>query len=91
MGFPRQEDWSGWSCPPPGDLPDPGLGPECLMSLALAGGLFLVPVNVKVITVGKALSRCKGEFSNEVPKLYMVKILNFWITLPQKMGRKRAV
>ena len=51
----------------------------------------MVPVNVKVITVGKALSRCKGEFSNEVPKLYMVKILNFWITLPQKMGRKRAV
>ena len=24
MGFSRQEYWSGLSCPPPGDLPDPG-------------------------------------------------------------------
>jgi len=23
MGFCRQESWSGLSCPPPGDLPDP--------------------------------------------------------------------
>ena len=25
MGFCRQEDWSGLPCPPPGDLPDPGI------------------------------------------------------------------
>ena len=25
MGFPRQEYWSGLPCPPPGDLPNPGL------------------------------------------------------------------
>ena len=25
MGFPRQEYWSGLPCPPPGDLPDPGI------------------------------------------------------------------
>ena len=25
MGFSRQEYWSGLPCPPPGDLPDPGL------------------------------------------------------------------
>ena len=24
-GFPRQEYWSEWPCPPPGDLPDPGI------------------------------------------------------------------
>ena len=27
MGFSRQEYWSGVPCPPPGDLPDPGLNP----------------------------------------------------------------
>ena len=27
MGFPRQEYWSGLPCPPPGDLPDPGIEP----------------------------------------------------------------
>ena len=34
MGFSRQEYWSGLPCPPPGDLPDPGIEPESLMSLA---------------------------------------------------------
>ena len=28
MGFSRQEYWSGLPCPPPGDLPDPGIKPE---------------------------------------------------------------
>ena len=28
MGFPRQEHWSGWPCPPPGSLPNPGIEPE---------------------------------------------------------------
>ena len=26
-GFPRQEHWNGVPCPPPGDLPDPGIEP----------------------------------------------------------------
>ena len=28
MGFSRQEYWSGLPCPPPGDLPDPGMEPH---------------------------------------------------------------
>ena len=28
MGFSRQEYWSGLSCTPLGDLPDPGIEPE---------------------------------------------------------------
>ena len=40
MGFSRQEYWSGLPCPPPGDLPDPGLEPSSLESSALAGGYF---------------------------------------------------
>ena len=38
MGFSRQEYCSGLPCPPPGDLPDPGNKPTCLLSSALAGG-----------------------------------------------------
>ena len=34
MGFCRQEYWSGLPCPP-GDLPDPGIEPVFLTSLAL--------------------------------------------------------
>ena len=32
MGFSRQEYWSELPCPPPGDLPDPGIKPTSLMS-----------------------------------------------------------
>ena len=28
MGFSRQEYWSGLPCPPPGDLPNPGIEPR---------------------------------------------------------------
>ena len=40
MRFSRQEYWSGLPCPPPGDLPDPGMETVSLVSPALAGGLF---------------------------------------------------
>ena len=36
VGFSRQEYWSGLLCPPPGDLPDPGIEPGIeLASLTL--------------------------------------------------------
>ena len=40
MGFFRQEYWSGLPCPPPGNLPHPGIEPASLMSPALAGRFF---------------------------------------------------
>ena len=40
MGLSRQEYWSGLPCPPPGNLPDPGVKPVALMSPALTGGFF---------------------------------------------------
>ena len=42
MGFSRQEYWSGLPCPPPGDLPDPGIEPVSLPSPVLAGGFFTI-------------------------------------------------
>ena len=41
MRFPRQECWSGLSCPPPGDLPDLG-STLCLLRLPCHRG-FLLP------------------------------------------------
>ena len=40
MGLARQEHCSGLPCPPPGDLPDPGVKPESLGPPALAGELL---------------------------------------------------
>ena len=40
MGFSRQEYWSGLPFSSPGDLPNPGIKPSSLMSLALKGRFF---------------------------------------------------
>ena len=40
LEFSRQEYWSGFPFPTPGDLPNPGTEPESLASPALAGGFF---------------------------------------------------
>ena len=40
MGLSRQEYWSGLPCPPPGDLPDPGIEPVSLTSTTQAGEFF---------------------------------------------------
>ena len=40
MGFSRQEYWSVLPCPPPGNLPHPGIEPASFMSPALAGKFF---------------------------------------------------
>ena len=36
----QEKYWSGLPCPPPGDLPDPGLKPVSLMSPALTSEFF---------------------------------------------------
>ena len=56
MELSRQEYWNGLPCPPPGDLPDPGIEPPSLTSPALAGGFFTTSatwqVHYKVLTAG---------------------------------------
>ena len=49
VGFSRQEYWSGLSCPPPGDLPDPGIKPTSLTSHALAGRFFTKNTSATVL------------------------------------------
>ena len=42
MGFSQQEYWSVLLCPPPGDLPDPGMEPMSPASPALQVGSLLL-------------------------------------------------
>ena len=39
--LPQQESWNRLPFPPPGDLPNPGIGPVSLVSPALAGRFFI--------------------------------------------------
>ena len=56
MGFSRQEYCSGLPCPPPGDLPDPGIEPMSLMSPSLAGMLFTTGITWEAPNRGTAIS-----------------------------------
>ena len=44
MGYFRQEYWSGLPCPPPGDLPKPGIQLMSLLSPTLEGGFLTTGV-----------------------------------------------
>ena len=67
MGFSRQGYWSGLPCPPPGDLPNPGIGTRVSLCLLYCqvGSLPLVPpdvmlfVNYISIIKGKGSKNCK--------------------------------
>ena len=50
MGFSRHEYWSGLPCPPPGDLPNPGIEPMSLMAHALSEGFFTTSATAHYIT-----------------------------------------
>ena len=47
-GFSMQEYSSGLPCPPPGNLPDPGIEPTSLASPTLAGGSFTQGWNLRL-------------------------------------------
>ena len=80
MGFSRQEYWSGLPCPPPGDLPDPGIEPASLASPALKSGSLPTEPPGKPISYLICLSTylsvsCWWCFSGES---WMIQILCVW-------------
>ena len=78
MGLSRQQYRSGLPCPPPQDLPDPGMEPTSPASPALAGGFFTTepPGLVRLHkTFEGIISRRKS--SRVKHKLY-ISIISFW-------------
>ena len=62
-GIPAKNTGSGLQCPPPGDVPNPGIKPVSLRSLALAGKFFTI------ITTWKAQKNINDQ--------HVKKMLNF--------------
>ena len=66
MGFSRQEYWSAFPCPSPGDLPDPGIEPQSLTSPALADRFFTTSATWEApewsILLGKIFSADEKNF-----------------------------
>jgi len=69
MGFSRQEYWRGLPCPPPGDLPYPGIKP---VSPALEGRFFTTST-----TWEAQASHNRNLFSLSWRPKYKIKILIF--------------
>ena len=71
MGFSRKDYWSGLSCPPPGDCPDPGSEPVSLISPALAGRFFTTSASWKetepVNSKGNILKSLDADAEAEAP------------------------
>ena len=68
MGFSRQEYWSGLLCPPPGDLPDPGLNLHLLCLLHWqVGSLPLGPPGKPTRLKKEDVSIRGGTFTSFLP------------------------
>ena len=75
MGFSRQEYWSGLPCPPPGDLPNPGIKPGYP---ALPAGSLLSEPPGKAANEGNEVQRDAAPCSGHLASLG----LNFLNHLP---------
>ena len=75
MGFSRQAYWSGLPCPPPGDLPDPGIGPASLTSPALAGMFFTTSA---LWEAQNLMSRCLFKVFKVLIQTFGKNLEKFW-------------
>ena len=57
MRFSRREYWSGLLCPPPRDLPNPGIEPVYLTSLGLVGRFFSTSVTWEALATPQHRSK----------------------------------
>ena len=75
MAFFRQEHWSGLPRPSPGDLPDPGIEPESLIFLTLAGKFFTTIFNLRTYYHLKFPQKLFLNTFNIVLPRYLQKVL----------------
>ena len=61
MGFSRQENWSRLPCPPPGDLPNPGIE----TASSLAGEFFTTSATWEAQAVGIGTIKKNTNESND--------------------------
>ena len=81
MEFSRQEYWSGLPCPPPRDLPDPGIKS---VSSALSGRCFITDAAAAAKSLQSCLTLCSSidssPPSSSVPGILQARILE-WVAI----------
>ena len=64
MGFSWQEYLSGMPCPPPRDIPDPGIEPSALKSRVMAGRLFITSTTWEAHIVDCSITKQLNPYGN---------------------------
>ena len=82
MGFSRQEYWTGFPYPSPGDLPDPGTDLAVLASPALAGGFFTTSATWEAPIY--TYTCLKGQRHPQVCFLFSRSLQSTWARLPHQ-------
>ena len=80
MGFSRQEHWSGLPCPPPGDLPDPGVEPLSLRSPESAGRFFTTSTTWEAVHLPEPITASCG-FGSHLHRFWSREIFFFNVAL----------
>ena len=68
MRFFRQEYWSGFPCPSPGDLPNPAIKPVSLMTPALTVGFFTTNVTWEALLINSSWKNKNPRETSQLPK-----------------------
>ena len=63
-GLSRQEYWSGWLCPPPGDLPNSRIQPKSPMAPALVGRFFTTEPPGKPLSISLLGLKTFNHYNN---------------------------
>ena len=80
MEFSRQEYWSRLPCPPPGNLPYPGIEPASLMFPALPGGFLpLAPPGKHKYVIYVYINIVKGANINIVLHIFLCMWMCIWV------------
>ena len=80
MGFSRQEHWNGLPCPPPGDLPDPGVEPLSLRSPESAGRFFTTSTTWEAMHLSEPITASCG-FGSHLHRFWSKEIFFFTVAL----------
>ena len=91
VGLSRQEYWNGLSCPPPGDLPGPGMEPVSLMSPTSAGKFFTNSAMWEALVLSEAQSKSSSpaapDYSTGSPAPWFVQPWRSHSIRPSLCGR----
>ena len=86
-GILQEEYWSGLPCPPPADLPNPGIEPASLTSPALARGFFTTSASWKAQGEGSGRISWSSSISLYYP--WLVWYLRSWARQHQEQSSQR--